>query len=325
MDLITVIVPVYMTEQYLDRCILSVCHQTYKNIEIVLIDDGSTDRCPEICDLWEKQDSRVNVIHQINQGVSAARNAGIEYSHGKYIVMLDSDDYLWPGMIETMYNIQKKYNTDLVICGFEKGQSETFEFPELLNPQVEIINAEIALKRIYESDEKALQYVAPWAKLYKKELFNGINYPTGKIFEDIYVTHEILYRCNKIAIISQKMVYYYQHPDSIMNRKFHVGKLDYLEALKKRIQFFEENNLKELESIAYDDYLHSLIWEYSRARDLINNKKAMRDIVSRYRSVYKKGHSSKRYPKENEIFLWAFSLNPEFIIWYWKIKSKFKR
>ena len=110
MDLITVIVPVYMTEQYLDRCILSVCHQTYKNIEIVLIDDGSTDRCPEICDLWEKQDSRVNVIHQINQGVSAARNAGIEYSHGKYIVMLDSDDYLWPGMIETMYNIQKKYN-----------------------------------------------------------------------------------------------------------------------------------------------------------------------------------------------------------------------
>ena len=89
---------------------------------------------------------------------------------------------------------------------------------------------------------------------------------------DIYVTHEILYRCDKIAVVTQKMVYYYQHADSIMNRKFHVGKLDYLEALKNRVLFFKTNHLLELESIAYDEYLHSLIWEYSRARDLINNK-----------------------------------------------------
>ena len=121
------------------------------------------------------------------------------------------------------------------------------------------------------------------------------------------------------------MVYYYLHADSIMNRKFHVGKLDYLEALKNRVLFFKTNHLLELESIAYDEYLHSLIWEYSRARDLINNKEAMNDIVFRYRSIYKKGYSSKRYLDESRIFLYTFFVDPELIILYWKIKSRFKR
>ena len=179
--------------------------------------------------------------------------------------------------------------------------------------------------RIYESDEKALQYVAPWAKLYKKKLFKDIRYPTGKIFEDIYVTHKILYRCNRIAVTSQKMLYYYQHPESIMNRKFHIKKLDYLEALKRRIDFFEENKLEKLKIIADDEYIHSLIWEYSRTRDSIKNKDAMSEIVSRYRKIYKWGYSSKRYPQETKLFLWLFYLNPEFVMLYWKIEAKLKR
>lgn len=101
--------------------------------------------------------------------------------------------------------------------------------------------------------------------------------------------------------------------------------MDYLEALKNRVLFFKTNHLLELESIAYDEYLHSLIWEYSRARDLINNKEAMNDIVFRYRSIYKKGYSSKRYLDESRIFLYTFFVDPELIILYWKIKSKFKR
>ena len=325
MDLITVIVPVYMAEKYLDRCIFSICHQTYKNIKLILVDDGSTDQSPYICECWAKKDSRVRVIHQKNQGVSVARNKGIENTHGDYIIMLDSDDYLCLSMIEIMYKVMKENVADLVVCGFEKGNEDKFEFSNCEQPQVELINGEHALKRIYESDEKALQYAAPWAKLYRKELFNGLRYPVGKIFEDIYVTHEILYRCDKIAVVTQKMVYYYQHADSIMNRKFHVGKLDYLEALKNRVLFFKTNHLLELESIAYDEYLHSLIWEYSRARDLINNKEAMNDIVFRYRSIYKKGYSSKRYLDESRIFLYTFFVDPELIILYWKIKSRFKR
>lgn len=325
MDLITVIVPAYMTEQYLDRCIASICQQTYANLEIILIDDGSSDCSPEICNKWGEMDRRIKVIHQKNQGVSAARNVGVKESHGNYIMMVDSDDYLYAGMIETMYITQKKYEVDLVICDFIKGNSENFEFPNIMDSQVELISAETALRRIYESDEKALQYVAPWAKLYKKELFEEISYPEGKIFEDIYITHKILYKCKKIAVISRKMLYYFQHSESIMNREFHVGKLDYLEALKERIYFFHNHEMRELETIAYDEYLHSLIWEYSRTRDLLNNKAAMREIVERYREIYVKGYSSKRYRDENVLFLWGFFLNPELIIWYWKVKSKLKK
>lgn len=325
MDLITVIVPAYMTEQYLDRCIASICQQTYANLEIILIDDGSSDCSPEICNKWGEMDRRIKVIHQKNQGVSAARNVGVKESHGNYIMMVDSDDYLYAGMIETMYITQKKYEVDLVICDFIKGNSENFEFPNIMYSQVELISAETALRRIYESDEKALQYVAPWAKLYKKELFEEISYPEGKIFEDIYITHKILYKCKKIAVISRKMLYYFQHSESIMNREFHVGKLDYLEALKERIYFFHNHEMRELETIAYDEYLHSLIWEYSRTRDLLNNKAAMREIVERYREIYVKGYSSKRYRDENVLFLWGFFLNPELIIWYWKVKSKLKK
>lgn len=330
MDLISVVMPVYQTEQYLDRCISSVCHQTYRNLEIILVEDGSKDSCPRICDRWEKTDSRVKVIHQKNQGVSAARNAGIERASGAYLVMVDSDDYLFDGMIETMYCAQKKYHTELVICGFEKGQEEAFSFPgngenlQKATLHAEMISAKTALLRMYENDEMALQYVAPWGKLYRKELFRGISYPPGKIFEDIYVTHELLYRCGEIAVLPQKMVYYYQHSDSIMNRKFHVGKLAYLEALKQRIEFFHRNHLGELESIAYDEYLHALIWEYSRARDLLGNRNAMRDIVLRYRSAYRKGYSSKRYPKETKRFLRTFFRNPEWIIWYWKVRAKWE-
>ena len=110
-----------------------------------------------------------------------------------------------------------------------------------------------------------------------------------------------------------------------MNRKFHIKKLDYLEALKRRIDFFEENKLEKLKIIADDEYIHSLIWEYSRTRDLIKNKDAMSEIVSRYRKIYKWGYSSKRYPQETKLFLWLFYLNPEFVMLYWKIEAKLKR
>ena len=322
MELISVIVPIYKAEQYLDRCILSIIHQTYQNLEIILVDDGSPDQCPEMCDKWAQKDERIKAIHQKNSGVSVARNTGISNSSGRYIMMVDSDDYLCSEMIASLCQALEKNGTDLALCEFEKGKQDSFEFTYQPNGEVEIIDSKLALERIYINSEKALQYVAPWGKLYKRELFEGISYPKGKIFEDIYVTHQLLYRCRKIAVIPQKLIYYYQHADSIMNKKYHVGKLDYLDAVKDRISFFAEHGLNELEEIAYDEYLHSLIWEYSRARDLLADKEVMKDIVDRFRSIYHKGYASKRYPKETAMFLRAFYMNPELIIWYWRIRGK---
>lgn len=325
MDLISIIVPVYKAEKYLDRCLKSITQQTYRNIEVILVDDGSSDRCPEICDAWAKMDSRINVIHQKNSGVSAARNAGLSGAGGRYIMMVDSDDYLYKGMVEALYQALILGDADIAVCEFEKGTSAMFDFRFDADKKCEVIEAETALKRIYVNSDYALQYIAPWGKLYKAELFAGIKYPEKKIFEDIYITHQILYRCQKIAVLPQKLIYYYQHPHSIMNEKFHVGKLDYLEALKMRISFFEEHDLRELASIAYDEYLHSLIWEYSRARDLLADRKAMKDIVSRFRAAYRRGYASKRYPNETARFLGTFCFNPELIIWNWRISSKLKK
>lgn len=322
MELITVIVPIYQAEKFLDRCITSIVEQTYWNLEIILIDDGSTDDSLRICKQWEQKDSRVIVIHQNNSGVSKARNVGISNANGKYIMMLDSDDYMQSQMIERMYKIIQNPNVDLVICGFERGNQNESKFYYANQDNYEIICAEAALRRIYEDDEKALQYVVPWAKLYKQELFKDICYPEGKIFEDIYVTHEILFRCKKIAVMDAKLIYYYQHSESIMNQRFHAGKLDYLDALKGRITFYKQNKLNELESIAYDEYLHSLIWEYSRARDILSNKTEMKKIKKSYRDSYLIGYSNKRYPEENSFFLGVFELNPELIIIYWKIRGK---
>lgn len=323
MELISVIIPIYKAERYLDRCVNSIVKQTYSNLEIILVDDGSPDKCPELCDAWLMKDKRVKVIHQDNQGVSVARNTGISSAKGNYILMVDSDDYIAIDMIEKLFFAMKNSNADVALCDYIKGSEETIDFKGLQNSgMIEEISAKVALERIYLGDHQAIQYVAPWGKLYKRELFKGINYPIGKIFEDIYVTHQLLFRCNTIAVLFDRLTYYFQHPDSIMNKGFHIGKLDYLEALKKRISFYEEHGLTELQWVAYDEYLHALIWEYSRARDILSNRNAMKDIVASFRKVYIKGYASKRYPKESAIFLRAFHLNPELIIIYWKICAK---
>lgn len=321
MELISVIVPVYNAEKYLDRCIRSIVNQTYQNLEIILIDDGSSDYSSAICDQWAEKDERIRVFHQVNRGISAARNSGISVSGGNYILMVDSDDYLSVSMIAFMYSSMRKENADLAVCDFYRGKDEEYEFVYDEKKANEMIDGKEAMERIYLDEHKTLQYVVPWGKLYKKSLFDQVRYPEGRIFEDIYVTHQLLSRCRKIVVIPQILTYYYANPSSIMNSRFHVKKLDYLPALKNRIDFFKSHDLQELREAAYEEYLHALIWEYSRVRDLLMDKRTMMYIVTCYREVYIRGYSSKRYPKENKFFLGIFAVNPELIILYWRILS----
>ena len=320
MDLITVIIPVYNAEKTLNNTIQNLVGQTWNDLEILLIDDESTDSSGRICDNWAADDDRVHVIHKMHGGVSAARNLGLKEAHGEYIVMVDSDDIVSNNMISELYRSLESSNADMAICDFAQGKERNHQFSR--NDKsgiVERVNGIDVLHRIYQGSHSALRYVAPWAKLYKKELFNGLCYPEGKIFEDIYLTHQLLYRCNSIVLLGDELYYYYEHQDSIMHQKYNAKKLDYLEALKQRIEFFQTHNLKDLEKEAYDEYLHSLIWEYSRARDLLANKKVMKDITRRYREIYVNGSSSNRYSQETKMFLKTFSINPELIVWYWRI------
>ena len=324
MELISIILPIYNVEKYLNRAINSVVVQTYKKLEIILIDDGSTDKSSDICDEWKRKDARIQVVHQSNRGLSGARNRGIQEAKGKYIFLLDSDDYVSENVIEILYNQIINNNVDLAMCGFIKGMEEHYQFGNNDLLKAEIINGETAITRIYKDDVNALKYASACAKLYKRELFDGVEYPEGKLFEDMYTTHKILFKCNKIAVVNLDLVYYYQRQSSIMNTSYNIKKLDYLQALQERCIFFEANNLKELAKIAYEELMHALIWEYSRTRDILHNKKATQQIVKQYRNYYKLGYSSKRFPHENSTFLFCFNLCPELINIYWKLTGKFK-
>lgn len=323
-ELISVIVPIYNAEKYLDTCIRSITRQTYDDIEILLVDDGSNDSSYEICKKWENNDKRIKTIRQENGGVAKARNTGIENATGNLLLMIDSDDYVSPDMIKFLYDGYIQNGADIVICDYEQGKSRDHLFV-CDDYKYECVCFETIMNRMYADGHDALRFISPWGKLYKKDLFNETKYPEGKIFEDIYITHQLLYKANRIVITDQKLLYYYRHEDSIMHKPFHLGKLDYLQALKERIDFFMNKGFAELEQNAYDEYLHSLVWEYSRVRDILHDKNMKKEIKKRFDEAYKNGYSSTKYPQETSIFLKAFHIDPELIVLYWKINSKLKR
>ena len=322
MELVSVIVPVYNVEAYIDRCISSIAGQTYRNLEIILVDDGSSDRSPALCDAWAGKDSRITAIHQRNGGVSSARNTGLNAASGSFLLQVDSDDYIAPETIEMLVRAANETAADMVICDFLKGNEGDYQFSGAYPERITRISREEALARIFTDDHNALRYAAPWSKLCKRQLYDGICYPDGKIFEDIHTTHNLLYRCNQIAVLDVPLFYYFQRANSIMNTKFNLKKLDYLQALVERVAFFEEHGLDELKQTSYDELLHSLIWEYSRTRDMLGSQEGMTYVKALFRQVYQKGYSSQRYPKENRRFLSAFYRNPERIIRYWRIQGK---
>lgn len=323
--MVSIIIPIFNVERYLNRCITSIADQTYQDIQIVLVDDGSTDRSPEICDSWAAKDSRVTVAHQTNGGVSIARNRGLDMATGEYILWVDSDDYIAPETVEIMMRTVMQTHADMVICDFKKGTDAQYTFETSAEIPCEQINSITALDRIYADAHSALRYAAPWAKLTKRSIYQDIRYPEGKIFEDIYTTHKLLLRCDRITVLDIPLFYYFQRPDSIMNATFSMKKLDYLQALVERIAFFKEHSFDALESIAYDELLHSLIWEYSRTRDLLHSESGMEYIKQMFREAYRKGYASRRYPEETKLFLAAFNKNPELVVLYWKISAKLRR
>lgn len=325
MELVSIIIPAYNVEEHIDRCIRSAAEQSHRHLEIILVDDGSTDATGRVCDEWARRDPRVQVIHQENQGVSAARNAGLRAASGSWIIQVDSDDYIAGHAVEQLLHAAVSADAQMAICDFEKGSENDFRFPDAAATPVRVTDGITAIHGIYEGDHNALRYAVPWCRICSRQLYDGIRYPDGKIFEDIYTTHKLLYRCERIALLDAPLFYYYQRPGSIMNAAFSMKKLDYLQALVERVEFFAEHGLEELEQIAYDELLHSLVWEYSRTRDLLNSKPGMDYVAALFRQVYKKGYASRRYPGETARFLAVFNRNPEWIILYWKISGKLKQ
>lgn len=239
MEKISVIVPVYNVEKYIDKCMDSITNQTYKNLEIILVDDGSTDSSGKICDEYAKKDNRIKVIHKENGGLSSARNAGIDIASGKYIGFIDSDDYIELDMYETLYNIITEKNADISACGVIDVYNNNTKVVKNDSRIVEL-NTEQALKTFLEAKGTGHSVFAV-NKLYKKEVFENIRYPIGRIAEDAFVIVEILLQCKKVVITTAKKYYYIHREDSITTKKFSNKNYDVIEAYIRNKQLIEKS------------------------------------------------------------------------------------
>lgn len=243
MKLITVIIPVYNVKSYLSKCIESVKKQSYKNLEIILVDDGSDDGSFSICKEFSKKDSRIKLYRTENLGLSHARNVGLDHTSGEYIVFVDSDDYIYEDMVKTM--ISKSENADLVICNYEKISDSNEKVPQdakLLKD--DIWNFKQFWERYYFDGLNVFCCVA-WNKLYKRKLFEGLRYPVGKIHEDEYIINDIIRRCDQIKVINDSLYYYVQRKGSIMHRSYK-GYFEGAEALLNRCELFEKFGLTKV-------------------------------------------------------------------------------
>ncbi len=241
--LISIIIPVYKVEKYLEKCIQSVINQTYENLQIILVDDGSPDNCGKICDEYAQKDHRIEVIHKSNGGLSDARNKGLEIAKGEYIGFVDSDDYIESDMYEVLYNLLKQYNVDVSICNFYTVSQGKIAIKNADNGIKEYNRIEILKEILLDND---IQSYA-WNKLYKRELFGEIKYPVGKKYEDIGTTFYLLEKCNKVVVTGKPEYYYINRQGSIVNNVTESTITDYIELIMQRYDYIEEN-IKELSS-----------------------------------------------------------------------------
>lgn len=214
---ISVIVPIYNVEKYLQRCIESIVYQSYSNLEIILVDDGSVDSCPEICDRYKICDSRIKVIHKENGGLSSARNAGISVATGKYISFVDSDDWIHVDAMKYLLELLKKYNADFSMAENARVHNRNEMVSNNAYEETVFTKEDFIKKILKYGTQENVQYA--WAKLYKKELFSNIKYPVGLTSEDIPVTFEITCISKKIAYSSKIIYFYYYNPQSITGAK----------------------------------------------------------------------------------------------------------
>lgn len=249
---ISIIVPVYKVEDYLERCLKCIQAQTYTQWEVILVDDGSPDRSGEICDRYAKEDARIKVIHKENAGVAAARNTGLANATGDFIVFIDSDDYAHPELLEHLMGLQREHQADLAVVGYQLSyDSKVCEAKQ--QGDVEILDSAGAIKKIMDNQ----QFCSPWSKLYKKRLFDHVQYPEGAIYEDLMTAFEIFKAAGKIVYQDIPLYYYFQVSESITRSEFHYGKLDEAKALEKQYLFMEQE-FPELAGEAKYKYLYNL-------------------------------------------------------------------
>ncbi len=226
---ISVIIPIYKVERYLKKCLDSVVSQTYKNLEIILIDDGSPDNCGKICDEYASVDARVRAIHQENRGLSAAYNRGLDIASGSFIAFVDSDDWIEPDFCGHLMGLLESHGADISACAF---------FPFMADEKKPAITEKISVYTGLESIEKVR--VSPCGKIYKRVLFENLRFPVDRHPGDIFLTYKVMYRAKKVVVTNLMLFNYLRRPDGVSGLAPRKETLHVLDAFREKIKFLEE-------------------------------------------------------------------------------------
>lgn len=280
---ISVIVPVYKVEPYLERCIDSILNQTFRNYELILVDDGSPDRCPDICEEYKKKDDRVIVIHQLNGGLSAARNRGIEWakehSDSCWISFVDGDDWVHPRFLEILLYAAKEKKVSVSCCQFHRIRDN--------NGTTDIQDIIIKTRppeEVYCSSSGIGVEAYSFRFLYEKKLFCNVSFPIGKIYEDLFTTPKLIFQSSYIADVNQKLYYYFYREDSLSHSVWTPRQLDIIEAYEENLRYFTGYSSKKLMHCLSHGYLvelHSQYLQLQRCNIDKAEKKRLQKMIKR--------------------------------------------
>lgn len=301
MPRITVIVPVYKVEPYLRRCVDSILAQTFTDFELILVDDGSPDNSGAICDEYAKKDARVHVIHQENGGLSAARNAGLDWafacSNSEWISFIDSDDWVEKEYLDVLFKLVISNEVQCSVCGY------SFDYLDQTLPRKTNIETIVSKPDDFYNNafplNNTISIIQAWAKLYKKELFKYIRYPVGRINEDRFITHLLLFQCEKIAASSDNLYRYYQSDGSIMRSEWKPYCIDDLDACEEQLKYFKSNCHPQAYKRTLNEYFSILDTQLKRCKDAKQYEIEYKGLKKRQRQALRK------YRAESNITFWS--------------------
>lgn len=301
--LVSIIVPVYKVEKYLARCIDSILSQIYKNYEIILVDDGSPDNCPQICDDYANRYNNIFVIHLKNTGagVSDARNAGIEFATGKYITFIDSDDYVHETLLEVLINALENTGVSMSMCSYKKVNNSNTELESIFDGKNVSVIEDVEAMGMLLDDQS---FSASWGKLFDVTLFHNVKYPSGTYNEDMLITPVLLRNARTIAFTPQALYYYCQDAPSLVRATFNYHKLDMIIATK----FWKEQALRYYPGLVNRTRAHYyatliLTCQYIANRKDAYGQKRYREIIEEIKINYTHIKNSEDISKNNKFKL----------------------
>lgn len=325
--LVSIIVPVYKVPKYLEQCVRSICAQTYQNIEIILVNDGSPDECPEMCENFAKEDKRIKVIHKQNGGLSSARNAGIENSTGEWLMFIDGDDFISPEMVRNLYEAARSNEAKVAFCTVtafiedEKGYRE-IEFwgppPTGVREGCTVLQEAIAQRQGCLGGH----HVIACNKIYHRSIFGDLRYPEGQLHEDEATAHHVLGSCGKIVGIGDSLYYYRQHKNSIMGKVNLLRYQSLAMAYGNRILFYCQNGYAGDLGYLFNEYWTTLLYQYCKFQHDKRCKQLMKKLCHQMVEVKRLYVKTPAVSRLRKIVISVFCCLPKLtsILYAWSVR-----